>query len=253
MGRGISLARGYHIATPRGRAEMVKATTAEERERIANDLLNRWESYCLTNWDNSSGGMITPGDKVRRFLDSLGTFLLCGGQDDVISAYKSAVINAHEIPVSSCPFDYQDMIESNQDLDMTKVDRNQRIAFNRMADDWDNEMPPKLREKVTRARMPKPRHSRKPDRYTLVCAARRDYRIKNFIRCVVQTDGTFSLGGKLWKIDLQAAKQYAPVETKNGDFYKMDFVIAGIPESAQADPVFFDMKFAKIDSVAVAA
>lgn len=47
--------------------------------------------------------MFSPEIRVKRFLDSIGYYLLYGKTDGIVTTYKEAVNQAREIPVSSCP------------------------------------------------------------------------------------------------------------------------------------------------------
>lgn len=67
-------------------------------------MLDGWQDYLDRNWLNDNAeDVFSPEMRVKRFLDSIGYYLLYGRMDGIVSLYKEAANQAREIPASSCP------------------------------------------------------------------------------------------------------------------------------------------------------
>ena len=65
-------------------------------------MLDGWQDYCDRNWLNDDGeDLFAPELRVKRFLDSIGYYLLYGQMDGIVTTYKDAVNQAREIPASA--------------------------------------------------------------------------------------------------------------------------------------------------------
>jgi hypothetical protein len=79
-------------------------TTAEERTRYARDLLSGITDYLLANWM----GPECAEEKVKQFLDNLGSYLLTFGEarHGILSYYKQTAELERELPLSSDCLEY---------------------------------------------------------------------------------------------------------------------------------------------------
>ena len=117
---------------------------AEEQLKTASAMLEGWQDYLDRNWLNDNGeDLFSPELRVKRFLDSVGYYLLYGRTDGIVTAYKEAANRAREIPVSSCPGEVSNiMYAGNGNVD----DEDEKQSFRTMTEILD-ERAPKLHKR----------------------------------------------------------------------------------------------------------
>lgn len=104
-------------------------------------MLDGWQDYCDRNWLNDDGeDLFAPELRVKRFLDSVGYYLLYGQMDGIVTTYKDVVNQAREIPVSSCPESVNNQLYASGGA---SDDREEQQSFRTMTEILDAKLPKK--------------------------------------------------------------------------------------------------------------
>lgn len=179
-------------------------------------MLEGWQDYLDRNWLNDNGeDLFSPELRVKRFLDSVGYYLLYGRTDGIVTAYKEAANRAREIPVSSCPGEVSNiMYAGNGNVD----DEDEKQSFRTMTEILDERAP-----------------KRKPPQKKKTVSLRQkmqNIRDENngaeVLRFKIDTNGHFSYGGcqmMVWHYDKYNAKV---VRKRNGEtdiLFDMDTIM----------------------------
>ena len=82
--------------------------------------------------------MFSPELKVKRFLDSIGYYLLYGQMDGILTSYKEVVNAAREIPVSSCTSEVNNILYASGGAVDT---REEKLEFQTMTSVLDDRVP----------------------------------------------------------------------------------------------------------------
>lgn len=186
----------------------------------AERILSGWEDYCDHNWINDSGeDLYSPEIRVKRFLDSLGYYLLYGHTDGVITSYKEAVGEAREIPSSSCPSYVNNMIYGSGGTSEA-IAEDEALAFKTMTAILDEKVP-----KRKKPAAPKPKQVSKRKKIQDISDMHHGLAIERFR---VDRDGCFWVG--LDQKQIVDAPQYRAkaVTKRNGDtdiLFDMDRIL----------------------------
>lgn len=177
---------------------------------------------------NDSGGVYTPEEKVKRFLDSVAYCLLLGYTDGIETEYKKAMHSRREIPASNCPTFIENMIYATGGT-TDAIDRDECVGFQVMLDELD--------ERTERHVAPNIKKEHAESRFH----KRNRLGIRGGEWCNVDTDGVFEYRGRKYRIDPDE-EQYQPKATEFGDQYDMDRILV-VDVSANR---FYDMAFNEV-------
>lgn len=234
------MATGYNVILPNRKQKHVIASTQQQRMKICNELIKKWEQYCEQNWITFIGGNdpYSPQNKVKLFLSSLGYFLLYGNTDGIVTRYKDIVNRKRQLPVSSCPDYLQDGMYGSVHSggSQTLYAKQQQRSFNTKLDALDY--------KASKYKKPtKKKYTQ--TRYDRVVAAKNDGAV-DMNRHVVDSDGVFQLRDQIYSIDMSKCKSYASKDLGDGDIiYDMDYVISA--DMNDGSVRFYDANFNRID------
>lgn len=170
--------------------------------------------------------MYSPSLKVKRLLDSLAYFLLSGSMDNIETDYKMVMHSKREIPASNCPSYVDNMLYSSSVM-TGNAKKEEQAEFIDMLERLDSRAKPYIQTKEKRD----PKVESKFHK-------RQRLGIHGGEWCVVDTEGKFLFGGDVYEID-EDATQYQPIQTKYGDLYDMDRILA-------YDGRFYDMNFDEV-------
>lgn len=240
----MKVATGYNIFQPSGYVKNVQATTMEERLKVADDLLEKWQGYCESNWVSAnSTSPFSPESKVKSFLSSLGYFLIMGGTDDIVTDYKQLMNGKREIPVSSCPSFIEDTVYGGIHVNSNDLSKKaEGECFRGIMEKADYKVSKRYKTMPSR----KPKRKTRFDRSEKL---RREGGVKELIPAVVDTENVFHLGGATYCIDGEKCEKYSPKETKSGVLYDMDRVYCAVDGSGRT--MFFDGDLERIPDDAI--
>ena len=187
---------------------------------------NHEEPYCAEN-------------RVKRFLDGLGYFLLRNDSTGIITDYMDEMNKNREIPVSSCPEYVYDLFYGNGQGDVTQA---QKEAMNNLNSYLDEHVKPKkLKKKST------PYEQRRIRKESFEAA----FSPLSYQYPIVDTEGNFEIKCGDQKIKMHISdkcRQYAPKKIKDDILYDMDHVIvAYVKDESNFRYYFFDQNFESID------
>lgn len=198
----------------------LKAGELNEMLVNAQKILAGWLDYCNRNWLNDyAEDVYSPEMRVKRFLDSIGYYLLYGQMDDVTTAYKEVVGRAREIPVSSCPSSVSNLFYAGGGSTGDTATE-EELSFRTMTELLD--------EKVPARKKPPARNQKAISRRERMEQIRKENGGDEIQWYRVDTDGRFSDGAEDYQ--MTGLKQYQPktVRYRNGTediLYDMDRVI----------------------------
>lgn len=210
---------------------------------IRDLILPKWEEYCLKNWVSDNPDAIgSPEKKVKRFLDSCAYFILLDDMEDVISERQNNRIDRYEIPLSSCPQDVINLVESSRSVN---IDSSAKKAFREMCEALGKPYEDELRYDRERKRQNKKPEKKKTlfDKIHEVRDAHPDYTFRSE---VVNTLNECMSEGRYFVLDARIP-QYAPIEVNGEQVYKMDRVVIGTPKTKGKPILFYDMNWEAID------
>lgn len=162
--------------------------------------------------------------KVKRFLDSIGYFLLAGFRDGIETDYKRIMHAKREIPESSCPSFVHNLMYGSGTVSAGLM-REEMDQFRAMTDVLDA-----AAEKYDAPRQPKQES---------MFQKRNRLGIHGGTWCRVDTAGQFRIGDEVYKISDQAIP-YQPIQTEYGEYYPMDRILA-------CDGKFYDMNLDEVE------
>ena len=197
------------------------AGKSDEQMLNADSILSGWQDYCDLNWLNDNGeDMFPPEVRVKRFLDSIGYYLLYGNTDGIVTEYKEVVNQAREIPVSSCPGSVNNIFYASGGSS-GDVATEEKLAFRIMTELLDERANSR---KKPRAPVKKSGASRRRKMYEIL-EENDGARMETF---VVDTDGCFHADGRT--MNISGVREYEPktVRFRNGTtdtLYDMDRVL----------------------------
>ena len=159
--------------------------------------------------------MFSPELRVKRFLDSIGYYLLYGQTDGIITSYKEAMHEAREIPASSCPGIVSNILYASGGA-TDETAREEDLNFRAMT------------EMLDMRRKPVPEKGKTPSMRRKLEMVREDNAGNEVYRYRVDTDGYFLCGGELKQI--RGVRQYQPktVTRRSGEtdiLYDMDMIL----------------------------
>ena len=215
------------MVQPNGNVYRLRTKTEDERRGAVRALCARWENYCTGHWlSDNHEEPYCPENKVKRFLDGLAYFLMLGESRGIVTDYKQVRNGDREIPLSSCPPGYEDLVYGGG---ATGVSREEEET---------------LRRAYGHDRKPNKKPCKTPERYARIARLRREYEIREWHYPRVDTNGVFQVLGETHRVR-ESATQYAGKETKEGTLYDMDKVIC--LELMDGGLRFFDMRLEPID------
>lgn len=137
--------------------------------------------------------------------------------EDTLSYYKEAVNRKREIPVSSCPTQFEHRLYSGQHLKNTQAEK---ILFDELLNQLDEKGP----QTGKNDRPKKSRHTDHETRFRRVERIRERHPDSTFTFCCVNTDNEFSFEGRRYQIDA-SIREYQPIETAHGSLYDADQIV----------------------------
>ena len=170
--------------------------------------------------------MYTPELKVKRLLDALAYYILLGHTDDIETDYRRVMHAKREVPVSSCPDHFENMIYSTGEGTSKGYDNDEYERFSLLLE--------KLDAKAQKYEVPKKRRPKIESKQH----KRRRIGITDGEWLTVNTDNMFRYGDDVYVIEDQEA-QYAPISTEYGDYYAMDRILA-------SGGKFYDMNYDEV-------
>lgn len=204
----------------------------------AERILAGWEDYCNRNWLNDDlEDQYSPEIRVKRFLDSIGYYLLYGRTDGIVTAYKQAAHEAREIPSSSCPSGVNNMLYGSGGASGDAA-RDEALAFRTMTEILDDRAPGRKKQAPKR---------QGPSRRRKIEMISEAHGGEPVTRHFVDTDGYFRCSGRLWQI--QDVREYRPkiIIRRNWEMdilYDMDHIL-------QCGGEWYDMNGDPIDPACV--
>lgn len=153
---------------------------------------------------------------MKRFLDSVGYYLLYGQMDGIVTSYKEAVNVAREIPASSCTSEVNNLLYSSGGSADT---REEQLEFQTMTSVLDDRAP--KRKKLVKREKPVS-HRRK------IQQIREENGGAEIERCLVDRDGYFWSGRDQLMICGYDKYNAKVVTRRNGDtdiLFDMDRIL----------------------------
>ena len=206
------MASGYKILEPSGKATVVVVADKAHATERTRELLERWGDYCNRNWLNDSDDVFSPEQKVKRFLDSLGYFLLLGNMQGIETDYKRVMHAKREIPVSSCPSFVENVMYASGCASEV-LQQEEKSSFNVCTD--------RLDANAEKYEAQKPKRERQRSKFQKYLSLG----IQSGEWCRVDTEGVFEYKGRLYEID-KGETQYQALDTDVGELYDMDRILA---------------------------
>lgn len=143
--------------------------------------------------------------------------MLRDNSEDTLSFYMEAANRKREIPVSSCPTQFEHHLYSGQ---QAKHEQAERVLFDDLLHRLDEYGPP-----INRQDKPKPkRHALQETRSYRISVIRDQHPGGSFYFCRVDTENVFAFEDVLYMIH-PSIQGYQPKETKHGLLYDMDQVV----------------------------
>lgn len=206
---------GFNIFLPNGHTHVIKYEQGQDKNAIANALVEEWAEYCEKNWLSvNHNDHFCPENKVKRFFDSLTYFLLYCDAQDIITNYKEKrnaesevlIPDNHDGLVIGIPIEVIQAVDTAPSAflgkkHITKKDTPIETAFDRI-EKLEKENP-SLKISV----------------------------------CTVDTTGNFEYAHTKWSIS-KDVPQYRARETKSGARYDMDRILCGVCDDGQV--IFLD-------------
>ena len=229
------MAIGYNVIQPNGIVKEIRVKSAEERDSVVCDQLNRWGEYCDRNWISVNySDPFCSENKVKRFLNSLAYFLMLGNTGGIVTDYKRVVDGKREIPISSCPSYVEDIVYGTGNT-LIPTNEDEHSAFQSILE--------RLDEKAKKYR---PNDGKKKPARKAVCT--RYDKIKGIRALIgdaayyypsVNTLNEFTLNGKTYRID-DSVSEYAGKNMADGDIlYDMDKIVCALTPDGKIH--YFDM------------
>lgn len=167
--------------------------------------------------------------KVKLFLNGLGYFLMLGHLEGIVTDYKAKKTASREIPISSCPAYVEDAVYgTTASLFIKKEDITLSLPTE------ESKKKNVRRKKADSSRIAKVRAFKEAANHG-----------SGYEYVPVDTDGSFTFGGKDYQIDMRKVPAYAGKETYEGTLYDMDKVIC--MKMMDGNVSFFDMELSPIE------
>lgn len=232
---------GFNLVLPTTNVFKIRVENDRERQEVVAKLCEQWQDYCITHWmSENHEEPYCAENRVKRFLDGMGYFLLRSDTSNIISEYMDEMNKNREIPVSSCPDYINDMFYANGQGDVTQAQKEAMQSLNSYLDE--------------RARPAKSK-KKKETSYTLRRNKRKAFEAKyhpfEYQYPVVDTEGNFTVisNGTEIHLKISGCKQYEPKMLKDDVLYDMDHIIvANVKEDRF---YFFDQNFDPVDEFVV--
>lgn len=166
--------------------------------------------------------------------------MLRDNSEDTLSFYKEAANRKREIPVSSCPTQFEHHLYSGHQV---KNEQAEKVLFDDLLNRLDEYGPP-----INKQDKPKTRHAIGETRSQRVGRVRERHPGCVFHFCRVDTENVFTFENAQYAIhpSLQA---YQPKETKHGLLYDMDQIT--VVRDTEGTLHFYDQQFEAIEPTLV--
>lgn len=133
-----------------------------------------------------------------------------------MSSYKTAANRKREIPVSSCPTQFEHHLYSGKQVKNAKAEK---ALFAALLDNLDANGPP-----VSRNDKPGKKHVQAETNAHRIAAIKAQFPGCIFAFCYVDTENVFTYDGRRFQIDI-SVQAYQPKETKHGLLYDVDQIV----------------------------
>ena len=177
-----------------------------------------------------------PEHRVKAFLDGCAYILLRDNSEGTLTTYKEKMNGTREVPVSSCPDYFEDMLYSNRKPPDEERGSARDTQFANMLERMDQQKS-RLSNRKKKADWPATRFHRVEEIKTELPGG-------EFTFCRVDTKNRFEFDGVYYVID-KSQKAYQPKRTKEGSLYDMDQIV--VVRTPDRKLHFFDQKLRPID------
>ena len=223
---------GFNLVLPSTNVYKIRVNDDKERRDVVAKLCEQWSDYCTSHWiSENHEEPYCAENRVKRFLDGMGYFLLRSDTSGIITDYMEEMNSNREIPVSCCPDFVNDLFFGSGQGYVTQAQKEAMQSLNGYLDE-------KVKPKKTR---------KKPSVYEEKRKRRESFEAEfhpnGYKFPIVDTEGNFTVDGVSYHVS-ENCKQYSPKNLKDDVLYDMDRIIVA---QVKDKYYFFDQNFECID------